>query len=102
MYKCQVCNKRTEFIDEPPCTEEHEFKAIEITTIHKFVLKDGRKTILCTDRPPRRGAVSVGGNYGISCIRCRKKMKDLLSPGNEEAVNLPEPQKPDKLLSDLE
>lgn len=102
MYKCQKCNKRTEFIDEPPCEDDHEFKPVEITTIHKFIIKDGQKVILCTDKPPRRGAVMIGGNYGISCVRCRAKLKELFSPENEEAVNLPEPQKTDKLLSDLE
>ena len=102
MYKCEHCNKRTESIDVPPCSEDHVFTPVEIPTIHKFILSSRGKIILCTEKPPRNNTIALGGNYGISCIRCKRKMAALLSPGTGEAVDLPDGQNPDKLLSDLE
>jgi len=105
MYKCQSCNYRTEDIDEPSCPETCKgFKPIEITTLHRLVTTNKQKVLLCTGKPPRNGAVYLGGNYGISCIRCRKKMKEQFIALEKEAntpidEEKPEPEKLD--ITDL-
>ena len=97
MYKCLKCNRRTESIDESPCEKDcPKFEPIEIRTMHKIVTKEnGMKVLLCTDKPPRPNATFLGGNYGISCIRCRRKMKeqfkaiDKLYDADEEKTETP-------------
>lgn len=96
MYKCQSCNYRTEDIDEPSCPETcNEFKPIEITTLHRLVTTKKGKVLLCTGKPPVGAAVYLGGNYGISCIRCRKKMKAELTEFLKEANTPIEDEKPE-------
>jgi hypothetical protein len=99
MYRCQVCRKRTEDIDNPPCSG-HEFVPQQIKTIHKFIYDRSSRTVtvLCTGKPPRPGTTGLGGNYGINCIRCRTKMDPSSSRESDEgAIELAEPTNPDKL-----
>lgn len=111
MYKCQSCNRRTEDIDEPNCIETcRGFNPIEIRTMHRLITKDSRKVLLCTGKPPQGTATYLGGNYGISCIRCRKKMKEQIlalekeantpveeTADSEESLDLPDEEILDKL-----
>jgi hypothetical protein len=89
MYRCQVCKRRTEDIDSPPCIDKgHQFKPQQITTFHKFIReKNGSMTVLCTGKPPKSGTQGLGGNYGINCIRCKTKMKELLEAGNNSFLS---------------
>lgn len=80
MYRCQVCKKRTEDIDEAPCNPaNHVFRPEHIRTLHKYIYdrKNKTVTVLCTGNAPRRGTEGLGGNYGITCVRCKTKMKEL-------------------------
>lgn len=102
MYKCQSCNYRTENIDEPSCPETcKQFNPIEITTLHRLITTNQGKVLLCTGKPPRGTAAYLGGNYGISCIRCRKKMKEELIALEKEANTPIEEEKPEPEKLDI-
>lgn len=116
MFRCKVCRKRTEDIDASPCGEKanHQFDPEPIRTMHKFNYDKrlGTVTVLCTGEPPRNGATGLGGNYGITCIRCRTKMKEQLiaslapiSSFQEDGVpgdDLAQPNNPDTLSAEID
>jgi hypothetical protein len=76
MYRCQVCRRRTEDIDSPPCiSNDHVFTPQKIDTIHKYDYKNGYVTVRCTGAAPTPNMIGLGSDLGINCIRCRTIMQ---------------------------
>ena len=90
MYRCQVCKKRTEDVDVAPCNPaNHTYMPEKIRALHKFIYDRANKTrtVLCTGLPPKPGTEGLGGNYGISCIRCKQAMKDAAITAEKESLS---------------
>lgn len=76
MYRCQSCRKRTEDIDVPPCNPaNHKFIPEKIRLMHKYVYSKEGVYCLCTGSRPTGNMTGLGGNLGITCIRCKEAMK---------------------------
>ena len=76
MYRCQVCRKHTEDIDESPCDDSHVFEPLKIATMHKLEFDGTDRILYCTQSSLKPGVQGVGSWLGVNCIRCRAKYKE--------------------------
>lgn len=79
MYRCKTCQRRTEDIDNPPCGKDpcEEFYPEQIPTIHSLYFEGDQRKVLCTGKLLSPGIRGVGGPYGVTCIRCKRKRHEL-------------------------
>ena len=88
MYRCKVCLKRTEDIDNPPCDKDpcDEFDPEKIATIHSLYFDGATRKVLCTGKAVTPGIRGVGSGLGITCIRCKRKAHENYLREKEESA----------------
>lgn len=90
MYRCLTCNYRTDDIDVAPCGKDPctQAKFQEIVTVHRWVEKDGVRTLLCNGRRLRPGTRAIGSIYGLTCIECRQKISEEIKERQQNEDNI--------------